>query len=136
MTSRTLPLELKPALDNGIPAEIVSCSKAGIPNATTISKVYWIDESRVALSFQFFNKTIKNVRENPRVAVELTDPAGMCMWHLDLEYHHSETTGPVFEEMDMAIEAIASMTGMTGIFKLRAADIYDVRGWAKIPIAG
>jgi hypothetical protein len=28
--------------------------------------------------------------------------------------------------MDMELEAIASLTGMSGVFKLRAADVYRV----------
>ena len=41
-------------------------------------------------------------------------------------FDHSETSGPVFDAMNMQIEAIASMVGMKGIFKLRAADIFRV----------
>jgi hypothetical protein len=121
-----LPDEIRPVLDNGVPSVMVTCSADGIPNVTVISQVYYVDEQHAALSFQFFSKTIKNVRENPRAYVCLTDMAGHSHWILQLEFQRSETEGPIFDAMDMQIEAIASATGMSGIFKLRAADIYRV----------
>jgi hypothetical protein len=119
--------DLKAALSNGIPAEVITCSSDGIPNATVISQVYFVDDHRVALSYQFFNKTVQNVRTNPRVCAAVNDPMRARTYLLDLEFSHSETEGPVFDEMDMQIEAIASATGMAGVFKLKAADIYRVR---------
>ena len=95
--------------------------------------MHYVDEGHVALSFQFFSKTIQNVRENPRAFVCLHDPAGHTHWVLDLEFQRSETEGPIFDVMDMQIEAIASATGMSGIFKLRAADIYRVLSVARKP---
>ena len=133
MTTVRLPHEIRSALDNGVPALVVTCAADGTPNATIISKVYFVDETHVALSFQFFNKTIKNVRENPRAWVGLTDFMGQSDWALDLEFEHSETEGPIFDAMDMQIEAIASASGMSGIFKLRAADIYRVLAVEKQP---
>ena len=126
MTAR-LPDEIRHVLENGIPAAMVTCSAAGVPNTTVISQVYYVDETHAALSFQFFNKTIRNVRENPRAHVTVQDIPGFATWLLELEFERSETEGPVFDAMDMQIEAIASATGMSGIFKLRAADIYRVR---------
>jgi hypothetical protein len=136
MTSTTtLPPEIRPVLDNGVAAVMVTCSADGIPNVTVISQVYYVDETHVALSFQFFSKTIKNVRENPRTYVCASDIAGLAHWVLQLEFLRSETEGPIFEAMDMQIEAIASATGMSGIFKLRAADIYRVLSVEKQPYA-
>jgi len=135
MDDARLPDEIRPVMDNGIPAVIVTCSADGWPNATIISQVYYVDTTRVALSFQFFNKTIRNVRENPRASVCLNDVAGSANWILQLEFDHSESAGPVFDEMDMRIEAIASATGMSGIFKLRAADIYRVKSVRKVGFA-
>lgn len=122
-----LPDEIKPAMEGLIPSTLVSCSLAGVPNTNEISQVWYVDENHVALSHQFFNKTYRNVRENPFVSVIVRDPNPPYQeWVLDLQYDHSEEDGALFDEMDMKLEAIASMTGMSGIFKLRAADIYRV----------
>jgi uncharacterized protein len=121
-----LPPEIRPVLENGTPAVMVTCSGDGKPNTTVISQVYYVDETHAALSFQFFSKTIRNVRENPRAYVCVFDIRGRTHWVLQLEFQRSETEGPIFDAMDTQIEAIASMTGMSGIFKLRAADVYRV----------
>jgi hypothetical protein len=94
-----------------------------------------VDETHAALSFQFFSKTIRNVRENPRAYVCVFDIRGQVHWVLQLEFQRSETEGPIFDAMDIQIEAIASMSGMSGIFKLRAADVYRVLSVERLPFS-
>lgn len=120
--------DLKPALQGALPSVLVTCSAGGEPNATTVSQVYWVDGDHVALSFQFFNKTIRNVRENPYACARVMHPGTLDVWVIDLRYERSETTGGLFDEMEMQLMAIASMTGMSDVFKLHAADIYRVEG--------
>jgi hypothetical protein len=133
MAATRLPAEIRPVLDNGVPAVMVTCSADGTPNVTVISQVYYVDETHAALSFQFFSKTIRNVRENPRAFVWVSDLVGRASWVLQLQFQRSETEGPTFDAMEMQIEAIASTTGMSGIFKLRAADIYQVLSVERAP---
>ena len=130
-----LPEEIKPAMQGVLPSLIVTCALDGTPNTTVISQVYYVDETHVALSHQFFNKTYRNVRENPNVVAVVASAETCATWALRLLFNHSETEGPIFDEMDMQIEAIASMTGMTGIFKLKAADIYEVKEVHEVPRA-
>ena len=98
----------------------------GEPNTTVISQIWYVDENHVALSFQFFNKTKKNISENPYAYATISDPDTLKQYNLELKFDHEETEGDLFDEMDMKLQAIASMTGMTGIFKLQAADVYKV----------
>jgi adenylate cyclase len=109
-----------------IPAALFTCSKDGTPNAAFLSHVDYVDSTHVALSFQFFNKSKRNIAENPQALVRLIDPDTSQGWRLKLRYVRSETEGPVFERMALRIEAIASYSGLKGIFKLLAADIYEV----------
>ena len=121
-----LPDEIRAAMQGVIPSHVVTCSADGTPNASVISQVYYVDADHVALSHQFFNKTKRNIEENPKAAVWLIHPDTFETWDLELAFDHSETSGPIFDAMSMQIEAIASLVGMKGIFKLRAADIFRV----------
>jgi adenylate cyclase len=109
-----------------LPAQLYTCSTDGVPNAAYLSHVDYVDPSHVALSFQFFNKSRRNIAENPNALVSVTDPDTGQGWLLRLRYERSETEGPLFERMALRIEAIASYCGLKGIFKLRAADVYKV----------
>jgi len=80
----------------------------------------------VALSFQFFNKSKRNIAENPKAKVRLYDPDSMRAYALRLRFVRTETDGPTFESMRLRIEAIASYSGLKGIFRLLGADIYEV----------
>lgn len=108
------------------PAVLTTCDREGIPNVTYLSQVFFVDAKHVALSHQFFNKTKKNTMENPRASVQISDPATLESWNLYLRFDHEERDGALFEGMSRRIDAIASHTGMTGIFKLRSADVYEV----------
>ena len=103
-----LPDEIRPAMQGVVPSALVTCSLDGTPNSTLISQVYYIDETHVALSYQFFNKTIRNVHENPHLAVVVVDADNYQNWYLEVQFDHEETEGALFDQMEMQLEAIAS----------------------------
>jgi len=122
-----IPLrEIATCFEGVIPAMMATCSLEGEPNVTEISQVHLVDEKHVALSHQFFNKTQRNVRENPNATILVFAPVTYDLYRLQLRFDHPESEGPLFEEMSARLQVIASHTGMLGIFKLRSADVYEV----------
>ncbi len=109
-----------------VPATICSCGTDGTPNVTYLSIVHRVDEWRVGLSYQFFNKTRKNVLENPMVQVVVVSPGTADQYRLDLQYERTEVDGPVFDRMSTRLAAVASQTGMSQIFRLRGVDVFRV----------
>lgn len=109
-----------------VPATICSCAADGTPNVTYLSIVHRIDEWHVGLSYQFFNKTRKNVLENPLAQVIVVSPETADQYRLDLQYERTEVAGPFFDRMSTRLAAVASQTGMSQIFTLRGVDVYRV----------
>jgi adenylate cyclase len=122
----TVPLEsIELCLEGIVPATVCSCSREGIPNLTFLSIVHRVDENHVGLSFQFFNKTRTNILENPRVQALVISPESSEQYRLDLQYLRTETEGPSFDRMKTRLDAVASQSGMSKVFKLRGVDLYE-----------
>jgi adenylate cyclase len=115
-----------------IPSIIATSDAHGLPNVTYVSQVHLLDEKHVALSCQFFNKTRRNLDANPIATAEVTDPLTLQAYRLRLKFLRSEKSGPLFDAMAMRIDAIASHTGMAGVFRLIAADIFEVVSAQKV----
>lgn len=124
---------LTPCFQGLIPATLYTCAADGTPNAAYLSHVEYVDPTHVALSFQFFNKSRRNVAENPHALVRVVDPDTQQGWELRLRFARSETAGPLFDRMALRIEAIASYCGMKGVFRLLAADVYEVVAMRMVP---
>lgn len=124
---------IRECLDGVIPGLIATCDGEGVPNLAYLSQVQFVDNQHVALSYQFFNRTRQNILINARVRLLTTNPLTAAQYVLTLEYLHTETSGPLFEQMKAKLAGIASHTGMAGVFHLRGADIYRILGIEQLP---
>ncbi|HYC92349.1 MAG TPA: GAF domain-containing protein [Thermoanaerobaculia bacterium] len=115
-----------------IPSLVATADAHGLPNITYVSQIHLIDDRHVALSQQFFNKTRRNLAENPHAAAEMYDPVTFQAYRLRLRFLRSEKEGPLFDTMKLRIQAIASHTGMEGVFRLIAADVFEVTRVEKV----
>ena len=123
----TLTLEaIRECLEGAIPGAIATCASDGTPNVTFLSQVEYVDGEHIATSYQFFNKTRRNILENPQARVSVVHPRTGASYSLLVRYVRTESDGPLFERMKAKLSGIASHTGMAGIFRLLGSDVYRV----------
>jgi adenylate cyclase len=123
---------LRDCFEGMVPATLATVDPAGVPNVSFISQVHYVDPGRIALSYQFFNKTRRNILSTRSASVEVIDPLTVAFYQLDLDFETTESSGPVFETMKARLAGIASHTGMEGIFRLMGADIFRVRAIRRV----
>ncbi|MGE5622419.1 MAG: GAF domain-containing protein [Bacillota bacterium] len=124
---------IRECLEGVIPGTIATAAADGTPNVALLSQVQFIDSDHIALSYQFFNKTRQNIMANPYAMLTVTNPLTAAQFRLSLHYLRTETSGPLFESMKAKLAGIASHTGMSGVFRLRGADIFHVLEIERVP---
>jgi adenylate cyclase len=118
---------LRDCFEGMVPASLATVDPGGLPNISFISHVHYVDPGRVALSYQFFNKTRRNILSTRTAEIEMIDPFTVALYQLDLDFETTESSGPIFETMKARLAGIASHTGMASVFRLMGADIFRVR---------
>ncbi len=130
------PLSTLPDCFEGVvPAVVATASADGNPNITYLSKVHRVDDEHVALSNQFFSKTSRNLAENPHASMVVVTPS-YRQYRFSMRYLRTETRGPVFDGLAEHVEALGALTGMSTVFRLRAADVYRVLDVEEYPPTG
>lgn len=117
---------LRRCFEGAVPAIIGTCDHEGMPNVAYLSQVHYVDDEHVALSFQFFNTTRKNILINPTATILLVDPLTAEQYLLHISYLNTLSEGPLFETMKARLAGIASHSGMSDVFRLKGSDVYRV----------
>ncbi|SEM04196.1 hypothetical protein SAMN04489760_10322 [Syntrophus gentianae] len=111
-----------------VPAVVLATATGdGIPNAVPVGAKKIIDDETILLSDQFFNKTLDNMKENPKASV--------TFWEGHEGYQLKgtiviETSGKRYEETAKWIEELGNSAGFPlrskGIVILKIDEIYGV----------
>lgn len=117
---------LAACFEGAVPAVVATTSRDGVPNVTFLSCVRLVDDERVALSNQFFTKTIRNLAEDPRASLLLIDPTNGGRYRLSLVFERTERRGKVFDRLRTDLDNVAALTHKQDVFRLRGADIFRV----------
>ncbi|OPY77827.1 MAG: Pyridoxamine 5'-phosphate oxidase [Syntrophus sp. PtaU1.Bin005] len=116
-----------------IPTVVLATADSdGKPNAVPVGAKKILDDETILISDQFFNKTLKNMKANPNVAVTFWEG------HEGYQLKGSvvlETSGSRYEETARWIEELGNAAGFPlkskGIAILKIEEIYGVTPGAK-----
>jgi len=87
--------EIKESLKGTKIAFLATASKDGAPNVVPIGAFKFLDDETLLISDQFFNKTLKNLQENPRISLVWWGEKGGFQVKADITIH---TEGEVFRQ--------------------------------------
>ena len=106
---------------------LATATKKGIPNVVPVGRKRIIDDETILISDQYLNKTVKNIKDNPRAAITVWDKTEGYQIKGTVSI---ETSGPRFEETARWVEEMGRSMNLSlrskGALILKITEIYCV----------
>jgi uncharacterized protein len=107
---------------------LATASKAGMPNAVPIGAFKLLDDETMLISDQFFNKTLQNMKENPKVAITWWGEKGGFQIKGSVTIH---TSDDVFRQDVAWMKELRPNLVPKGAVVLKISDVYSVKPGAE-----
>jgi predicted pyridoxine 5'-phosphate oxidase superfamily flavin-nucleotide-binding protein len=120
-----LTQQIKDTIVMGTVYFFATSSKAGIPNAVPIKALKVLDDETILVSDQFFGKTLKNLEENPQVAISYWGDKGGYQIKGTAAIHRDDK---VFEDNVAWVHGFAPNMKPKSAVVIKVTDVFQVKG--------
>jgi hypothetical protein len=120
----TLTDEIKASLAGTKIAFLATSSKGSVPNVVPIGAFKVLDEGTLLISDQFFNKTLQNMKDNPKAALSWWGEKGGFQIKGTVTIH---TDGEIFRQDVAWIKEIRPNLTPKSAVVLTITDVYGIK---------
>ncbi|NMC58157.1 MAG: hypothetical protein GYA51_01985 [Candidatus Methanofastidiosa archaeon] len=101
--------------------QLATASKNGEPNCSYVGAKYLLDDETIVIVDNFMRKTLKNILENPRIAIVIIRDKEAYQIKGNCEYL---TNGPIYEEARKWMKAKGDKYPAKGAIVVKVTDIF------------
>ena len=116
--------EIKESLKGTKIAFLATSSRDGAPNVVPIAAFKFMDDETLLISDQFFNKTLKNLQENPRISLVWWGEKGGFQVKADITIH---TEGEIFRQNVEWVRGIKETLRPKSAIVGKITDVYLIK---------
>ena len=116
--------EIKESLKGTKVAYLATAAKDGTPNVVPIAALKFLNDETLLISDQYFGKTLKNLRENPKIALTWWGDKGGFQIKADITIH---TDDEIFRQNVEWVHSIKETLNPKSAIVGKITDVYIVK---------
>lgn len=121
-----MPTEVIETLRKQKPTPIATSSLQGVPNVVYVGSIKILDDENIMIADNFFNKTLRNLEENPRISILCWDAENKRSYQIkgSVKVHIS---GAKFDEMRAWIHSTRPELPAKSCVMVEVEEVYNAK---------